>query len=201
MNAKMRIPFVLNSKKGFVEVEYSKNESASESGFDLFESLGFDSKRCIGYPTIKASIQDYEGSGYYTASGWIQMISNQLFADEYDVNPVNELIELDVNPTFEALGVPFFALGYPAVLYDAPCDNLRGYVKSRWRAQTFMVTHPSRINNDTIEYILGFEWGYDEIDKNNHRHVIMTSLKKCSIEDWRRHLPLLKEKCPEWNFE
>lgn len=150
------LPLVLIQFEGTVEVVYRRNESAFESGFDLFESLGFDSIQCLSYPTITAVIKDSDGNGYYTSSGWIQVLSNELY-NEKEVQPKMEPIEVDVNPIFEKLGIPFFTLGYPSTLYYASCDNLKGHAKSIWRAQAFMVTHPSRINSETIEYVLGLE--------------------------------------------
>jgi hypothetical protein len=51
------LPFVLNRKSGVLEVSYEPNQSAAQSGFDLFAGGGFDVDICIGYPTMRAQAQ------------------------------------------------------------------------------------------------------------------------------------------------
>jgi hypothetical protein len=36
---------------------------------------------------------------------------------------------VDTHPTLAELGVPFFAFGFPPVIFDAPCNNLNGLAK------------------------------------------------------------------------
>jgi hypothetical protein len=35
---------------------------------------------CFGFPTMRAYIRAYEGTGYYTASAWIQIVTLHKFA-------------------------------------------------------------------------------------------------------------------------
>ncbi len=75
-----QIPFVLNGKNGIVEVCYEENRSAEKSGFDLLKGLGFNADMCIGYPTMHAYVKEYSGTGYYTASAWIQIITRKCYS-------------------------------------------------------------------------------------------------------------------------
>lgn len=200
-NSMLQIPFVLNSKQGNVEVCYEVNNSASKSGFDLFKKLGFDVKMCIGYPTMHAYIKNYAGTGYYTSSAWIQIITDKFYESLDDNLPVQEVSEVDVHPNMRKLGVPFFSFGYPAEIYDAPCNNLGEYKRLKWIADTFLVTQPSRINNDTISCLLGFRWGYEESDKDGIRQVKVFPIEVIDKSVWSKHIPLLREHFPDWIYE
>ncbi|MGE5551153.1 MAG: hypothetical protein ACM3ZC_11590, partial [Bacteroidota bacterium] len=69
-----------------------------------------------------------------------------------------------------------------------------------WIADTFLVTLPSRINDDTISYLLGFRWGYEESrDKGNHQ-VKVLPLEVTNHMMWTKHLPLLRGEFPNWRF-
>jgi hypothetical protein len=197
---KMQIPFVLNNKNGIVEVCYEENKSAGKSGFDLLEGLGFDVEMCMGYPTMNAYIRDYEGTGYYRASAWIQIITDKYYSVSQDKVPSKVISEVDISENMRRSGVPFFALGYPAEIYDAPCNNLSGYARLEWIADTFLVTQPSRINDDTISYITGFRWGYEEWDMEGKRNVRILPLEIIDASVWNGHLPMLKEEFSNWQF-
>lgn len=135
---KIPIPFTLNNKIGTVEVFYEENKSSNKSGFDLLKGLPFNMEMCRGYPTIKAYIKDYEGTGYYSSSAWIQIITDKYYVSFKDDRPCKILSEVDINDNMRKLWVPFFAFGYPAEIYDAPCNNLGSYAKLEWIAHTFL---------------------------------------------------------------
>ncbi len=194
------IPFVLNGKPGELEVCYETNRSLTASGFDLLAGCGFDVNLCLGYPTMRAYVRHYEGTGYYTASAWIQIITRREFASVEAETPAAIVASVDVNDTLGELGVPFFAMGYPAEIYDAPCNNLGDCGKLEWLADTFLVTMPSRINDNTIAPLAGFRWGYTEYDLNGKRHVEIHPLVVPEISQWQHHLPLLRSECGNWTF-
>lgn len=194
------IPFELNHKSGVLEVEYDINRSLAASGFDLLAGCGFDVNVCLGYPTMRAYVQSYEGTGYYTASAWIQIITRREFAAVEADEPAAIVASVDVNDTLDELGVPFFGMGYPAEIYDAPCNNLGYCAKLDWLADTFLVTMPSRINDNTISPLAGFRWGYTEYDLDGQRHVEIHPLVVTEISQWQHHLPLLRSKCGNWKF-
>ena len=194
------IPFALNGKPGVLEVCYETNRSLIASGFDLLAGCGFDVNLCLGYPTMRAYVRHYEGTGYYTASAWIQIITRREFVSAEAETPAAIVASVDVNDTLGELGVPFFAMGYPAEIYDAPCNNLGDWGKLEWLADTFLVTMPSRINAHTIAPLAGFRWGYTEYDLDGKRHVEIHPLVVPEISQWQHHLPLLRSACGLWKF-
>ena len=194
------IPFELNRQSGTLEVNYDANRSLTASGFDLLTGCGFDVNMCLGYPTMRAYRQSYNGTGYYTASAWIQIITRREFAAVASTTPQAVVSSVDVNDTLDELGVPFFAMGYPAEIYDAPCNNLGNCGKLEWLADTFLVTMPSRINDHTIAPLAGFKWGYTEYDLDGKRHVEIHPLVVTGVSQWQRHLPLLRSQCSNWKF-
>lgn len=194
------IPFALNGKPGVLEVCYETNRSLIASGFDLLAGCGFDVNLCLGYPTMRAYVRHYEGTGYYTASAWIQIITRREFVSAEAETPAAIVASVDVNDTLGELGVPFFAMGYPAEIYDAPCNNLGDWGKLEWLADTFLVTMPSRINANTIAPLAGFRWGYTEYDLDGKRHVEIHPLVVPEISQWQHHLPLLRSACGLWKF-
>lgn len=195
-----KIPFVLNRKPGTLIVEYKRNQSIAESGFDLLTGFGFDVNMAIGYPTMRGLVSAFEGSGYYTTSAWIQIITRKEFASIDSEQPVKIISSVDVNDTLADLGVPFFALGFPAEVYDAPCCNLGEAGKLAWIADTFFVTMPSRINDHTISRIAGYQWGYIEYDQDDERHVEILPVKVTDEAQWQQHLPLLKSQFSAWKY-
>lgn len=200
-NLRKQIPFVLNNKTGTVEVCYEINKDPNKSGFNLLKNLSFDVDMCIGYPTMHAYIKEFNGTGYYTASAWIQVITDEFYSSLKDDIPTQILSEIDISDNMRKLGVPFFALGYPAEIYDAPCNNLGKYARLKWIADTFLVTQPSRINNNTISYLLGFQWGYEESDIKGKRNIRILPIKVIDISVWNQHLPMLKKNFSHWKFK
>lgn len=197
----MEIPFILNNKRGIVEVCYEENRSINKSGFDLLKGLGFNAEMCIGYPTMHAYVNNYEGTGYYTASAWIQIITDKFYTSYTDDVPFKILPAVDVLDNMRELGVPFFAFGYPAEIYDAPCNNLCDYGRLEWIADTFLVTQPSRVNNDTISYVTGFRWGYEEWNAEGKRNVRIMPIETIDCSVWNGHLPMLRKDFSNWRFE
>lgn len=89
------IPFVLNLKPGVVSVNYEPNQSAAKSGFDLFAGSDFDVEICIVHPTMRARIESYEGTGYCTASAWIQVVTRREFASVDALEPAMIIPSVD----------------------------------------------------------------------------------------------------------
>lgn len=195
------IPFILNRKQGYIEVVYEPVRRIEDAGFDLLEGFGFDVNMAVGYPTMRAYVASYAGSGYYKASAWIQIVTRNEFVSVESDQPEAIISAVDINPTFEQLGVPFFAQGFPAEIFDAPCNNLGDALKLDWLADTFFVTMPSRINNHTIRCLAGFQWGYIEYDQNSSSHVEILPLVVTHTEKWEKHLPLLRSQFNQWKYE
>jgi len=195
-----KIPFELNQKPGFLEVEYKPNQSIEESGFDLLAGFGFDVNLAIGYPTMRGYVSAYEGCGYYTASAWIQVITRQEFDKVDSEQPARIITTVDVNDTLYDLGVPFFAMGFPAEIYDAPCCNLGESEKLTWIADTFFVTMPSRINDQTISRLAGYQWGYTEYKPGENRPVDIVPLQVTDQSQWQAHIPVLQMNFGAWRY-
>ncbi len=197
----LRLPFVLNDKHGTVEVNYTENRSPAQSGFDLLQGLGFDVNQCIGYPTMHAAIKEYAGMGYAKLCAWIQFITDDYYSTLHHTEATKVITEVDGQNTLRELGVPFFAFGSPAEIYDAPCNNLGEYARLKWVADTFLVTLPSPINNDTISYLAGFRWGYEEWQTEEKREVRILPLEAIDRQAWEKHLPMIREEFPAWQYQ
>ena len=196
-----RIPFELFRKSGTLTVDYEPNPNLTQSGFDLFANDTFDPTICLGYPTMHACVSAYEGTGYARACAWIQIVTRREFATLTATEPHAIVASVDTHPTFEDLGVPFFALGFPAEIFDAPCNNLGDLGRLEWIADTFLVTMPNRTNNDSIFPVAGFRWGYSEYDLNGTRRVECRPLEMANASRWVQHLPLLRGRFGRWNFD
>jgi hypothetical protein len=195
-----KIPFDLNHKPGILEVHYQPIQRIEDSGFDLLTGFGFDVNLAIGYPTMHGFVSAYQGRGYYTASAWIQIVTRREFVPVGSALPRAEIVSVDVSPTLHELGVPFFAMGFPAEVFDAPCCNLGDAGKLTWIADTFFVTMPSRINDHTIAWIAGYQWGYIEYDQEEKRPVEILPLEVTDESHWQGHLPLLRSQFGAWKF-
>ena len=75
-------------------------------------------------------------------------------------------------------------MGYPAELFDAPCNNLDGNEKLIWTAYAYLVDPPSRMNDFQMVFLAGFSWGYME---NNKGEVEILDFKVLSEKDWEEH--------------
>lgn len=194
------LPFILNQKSGILSVDYEMNQSPQSSGFDLFIPVGFDASQCVGYPTMRARIVSYAGTGYAAACAWIQLVTRREFSTLDAPEPAVIDRSVDTHPTLAALGVPFFALGFPAQIFDAPCNNLNGLAKLEWVADTFLVTLPGRVNGDSISRLAGFRWGYTEYDEGGKRQVKLNPLVVTGPAEWNAHVPFMLRDYAQWDF-
>ena len=76
--------------------------------------------------------------------GFIQLIQRT----EERGSREQQRLNLDVGEEFRAMGNPYFSYGYPASLFDTPCCNLGDCDRLVWRAFTYLVDPPSRMNGD-----------------------------------------------------
>jgi hypothetical protein len=198
---RLDLPFEHLDRTGAVRVRCGPNSSPVRSGFDALGRLGFDPAMCLGYPTMRARIVRYAGSGYRTCMAWIQIIRGRRYSSLGDTQPATDESEVDTSPLMSSLGVPFFAHGYPAAIYDAPCNNLGDAARLEWTADTFLVTYPSRLNNERIAFLAGFRWGYAEWDDEGTRLVALAPLEAMDAGAWHAHLTLLRDTYPHWTYE
>lgn len=190
----IQIPFILNEENGLIEVRYEENKSAVESGFDIIKNLNFDVNMCIGYPTIHGYIKEFKATGYKRYCGWIQILKLEYLNSNASVKPDKVIKVVDCCPS---INTPFFAYGYPAEIYDAPCNNLEDSYRLKWEAHTYLVTTPSSVNDNTISFLAGFKWGYDEWnEENNERKIEIYSLSKIKESQWQEDIEILRRDFP-----
>lgn len=188
----MKVPFTLRERKGAFTADYNVNSSVENSGFDAL-NLPFDSSRCLGYPTLHAYFDNMEMMGYRRYCAWIQLVERREFKsiDGIEVKSLS----IDVSDEMQKAGIPFFAYGYPAELYDAPCCNLGNSNRLLWTAYTYLVDIPSRMNHNKLSFLAGISWGYTE---DTTGPVGIHELKRLSMDNWNEHYPFLKERCPDF---
>lgn len=184
--------FSLNDRDGVLRVEYAANASLERSGFDMFDAGDFDPALAIGHPTLHARVEHYEGSGYRTATAFIQWVNTERTTE----GEVRRERELDVPETFRAAGVPFFAWGYPASLYDAPANNRNGADRLVWQATTWFVSVPARWNDYQVQPIIGFQWGY--VDDGTM--VKLLPFEALDRDHWSQHHAWLGQSAPGFQF-
>jgi len=182
-NMKYLIPFTLHNKQNNITVEYDENPNAYESGFHILK-LPFDVNECIGYPMVHAYFENLSLKGYERYLGWIQIIKREEYDSISEITPCNIEYDLDVPENIREHKLPYFAFGYPAELFDAPCNNLNGCEKLIWRAYTYLVDIPSKMNDYQTKYLAGFSWGYTE---NSNKKVSILEFEMLSEDDWKKH--------------
>jgi len=199
--ATKRIPFVLHGCRGHVAVDYGKNDDPVRAGFDILPGLGFSIALCRGYPVMQATIEDYEGSGYRTFCGWIQIVTDEFRDHDQGKTIVERFVSVDVAPSMRESGIPFACFGYLPQLFDAPCHNLGKHAELTWVADTFLTTVPARSNKEEISWLLGFRWGYMEYDPAEQKPVALLPLEITGADVWNSRLPFLRKEFATWQFK
>jgi len=180
---KYTIPFHLRGKENKLSIDYDAIPNAQVSGFSALK-LPFDINDCVGYPMLHAYFEGINLYGYERYCGWIQIIERKEYSSVDAEYPANISYELDISEEMRKHKCPYFAYGYPAEFYDAPCKNLGGCEKLIWRAYTYLVEPPSRMNDNQIRFLAGFSWGYTE-DKNET--VKLSDFNVLSEKNWLEH--------------
>lgn len=185
--------FELYGRAGVLAIEYAPNQSLTRSGFDMFDPARFDPALAIGHPTMHAFVESYDGSGYRTATAFIQWVdSERTFADRVDRKR-----ELDVPDAFRSAGVPFLACGYPAAIYDAPANNRNTADSLRWEATTWFVAAPARWTEGKVLPICGFRWGY----LDDGQRLALLPLQILDADSWEQDRPWLSQAAPNFVFD
>lgn len=195
------IPFRLKGHHGKVAVSYGRNDDPVKAGFDSLPGLNFDLDRCRGYPVMHARIENYEGSGYRTFCGWIQIVTN-IYLDSHDTEQAKPetFVSIDVAPAFQEVDIPFASYGNLPQFFDAPCLNLGGYAELRWTADTFLTSIPTRSRDEEISWLSGFRWGYTENDIPGESPTLLP-MEVTDAQVWNNHLPYLREQYRSWKFK
>ncbi|MCH5249961.1 MAG: hypothetical protein J1E98_08505 [Lachnospiraceae bacterium] len=180
---KYTIPFHLRNKENILTIDYREISSAAESGFSALK-LPFDVNECVGNPMLHAYFENLNLNGYERYCGFIQVIKREEYPSINDEVPAKVVYELDASEEMQEHKWPYFAYGYPAEFFDAPCHNLNNNEKILWRAYTYLVDIPSRMNNNQLLFLAGFSWGYIE---NIKGEVQLLDFEELSENDWLEH--------------
>ena len=183
----MHIPFTFHGQENVIDITYKANDDPIETGFDVL-NLPFDYHLCIGYPVLHAAVKPMKNTGYRRYCGWIQLVERQYYSLASLPKPDEHELSIDTN----GKGL-YFAFGYPAELYDAPCNNLNGNEKGTWTAYTYLVDIPSRMNGNRLSFLAGFRWGYEESIADGSLAVNMLPLNVIGIDKWQEHVLFMKQ--------
>lgn len=193
----VQIPFEHNGRRGTVAVTYGVTDDPRVSGFDILPGMTFDVMQCRGYPTIRGVIDSFDGTGYRTLCGWIQVITGVRTSSG---KPPDTQISVDKLPAMGGIPIPFMSVGNLPQMFDAPCRNLNGYDSLHWTADTFLTTVPIRSRDESIHRLLGFRWGYTENADPVHQPVTSLPLTVTTAQEWNALLPTLRKDYPSWRF-
>jgi hypothetical protein len=193
----VHIPFTHFGQRGTVAVTYGATDDPRVSGFDIIPGMRFDVAQCRGYPTMGAVIERYEGEGYRTICGWIQIVTGVRTGGG---KPSETSISVDTLPAMGEIPVPFASMGNLPQMFDAPCHNLNGYDHLHWTADTFLATLPIRSRAEDIHRLLGFRWGYTENADPAHHPVARLPFAVTGPDAWNTILPTLRKDYPTWRF-
>ena len=197
----IHIPFTLKDRQGRVAVYYGLNDDAVKAGFDAIPGINFPLEQCLGYPVMYAVIDNYEGTGYRTLCGWIQIITRVCgIMDDKDHIDIQRSYSVDLVPAMSESKVPFVVYGNLPSIFDAPCLNLGHCTELTWIADTFLTTVPLRSRQEDISWLMGFRWGYREYDPSTGKPVEMLHLEAINGQIWNHHLPFLRREFSNWQY-
>jgi hypothetical protein len=197
LDSPVRVPFTHYGHRGTVAVTYGATEDPRVSGFDILPAMRFDITQCRGYPTMHAVIESYEGQGYRTICGWIQVVTGLRTGGG---KPAETAVSVDVLPALGDVPMPFASIGNLPQMFDAPCHNLNGYEQLHWTADTFLATVPIRSRGEEIHRLLGFRWGYTENADPARHPVTRLPFAVTGPDAWNALLPQLRKEYSTWRF-
>jgi hypothetical protein len=193
----VHIPFEHYGRRGNVAVTYGVTDDPRASGFDALPGMSFDLSQCRGYPTTHGVIDSFEGTGYRTLCGWIQIVTGVRTASG---KPTDKDVSVDTLPALGGIPMPFASMGNLPQMFDAPCRNLGEYDSLHWTADTFLTTLPIRSRDEEIHRLLGFRWGYTEHADPAHHPTVPLPLAVTTAQEWNALLPTLRKDYPGWRF-
>lgn len=180
---KHSITFNLRGKENQIYIDYQKIPNAQAAGMTALK-LPFDADCCVGYPMLHAYFENTNLVGCERLCGFIQVIKREEYSSLNDEKPSNVLYELDASAEMIKHKIPYFAYGFPAEFFDSPCKNLGDSEKLNWRAYTYLIDPPSRMNGNQLVFLAGFSWGYTEDINGN---VQLLDFEIVSEDKWIEH--------------
>lgn len=187
LNKNHELAFFVRGHSGKVNINYRINKEPSLWGFSEL-ALPFSMEVAKNFPVCEATIS-YNGKGYHSMFGWIQIIDMGI------KDSLQRSSFVDVGALFKEIDMPFFSFGNLPILFDAPC--IKDVENMSWTAQSFLVTIGDVMMTKDIYYVTGFEWGYDIIDGLPQ----VKPIKKLNRDDWNAKTSFLKKKYDNWNFK
>lgn len=192
----LEIPFTHYERNGLVKVNYKKITDPMETGLDAIPNFNF--MNSAGFPSMHAKIC-YEGTGIRSSFGWIQIITG--YSQASPDTEVTIEYDVDASDTMKKLGVPFYSYGNLPEIYDPPNNNIGDRLWLKWIADSYLTTMPHRANNDLIQFIVGFRWGYIEYEPKQNRPIEILPIQINDASSWNKHLNLLRKEFNSWNYE
>lgn len=138
----------------------------------------------------------YDGTGYRTSAGWIQVVHTTRTWPDATIMVAGEV---DLGQVWAETASPFFAHGYPPAIYDAPSNNLNGADHLEWRADTFLTTVPIRSRAEPIMLLASFSWGYSESAEPETTPTILAPVATSS-QCWNDCSELFQRDFPGWRW-
>ena len=135
---------------------------------------------------------EFDGRGYLQRFGWVQLVrstDNVFQGEKFEMDP------FDPFGLYERAPTPYCWYGILPTLFDAPARDER--VTLDWLAHSFLAVSPRGGDRRVVTPLLGFSWGFHIADDGS---VTLEDVGVLGAEDWRSHLPYLRETYPEWQF-
>ena len=126
LESRITIPFTLHGIEENLTVEYTQGTDPREIGYDALQGFPIDKICCTGYPVMHGYFEHMNATGYRRSCGFIQ------FVERIENYGENRELSIDVSDENLGKGNPYFAYGYPAEIFDAPCCNLAGCRHLKW---------------------------------------------------------------------
>lgn len=191
MEIRLSIPFNYLGKAGVLHVHNRDNPGPAASGFDALD-VPFDKELCRMYPELQAWVE-YDGTGYRMAMAMLQIVKRE---ETHWDNSKSVSFEVDCPDAI----APYFSVGYPPAMYDAPCCNLNNCQHVRWTAETFLVSFPNRMNRNQVRCLAAFDWGYEEWKNAGKLFVKGFEVRELKKDAWEKHQSFLSKEYPSIQF-
>lgn len=138
-----------------------------------------------GFPYCRSTISP-PARGYGDVLGWVQLVRQTEWDDEFRIDPFEPL---DPDPPH-----PFCFFGFAPTQFDAPHRDTRPDMD--WLSHTFLAGLAGIHESAEVRAALGFSWGFSIRDGQ----VEITGLSQLDPATWDAHLPYLRRTYPRWAF-
>ena len=189
---RISVPFALLEEDCVLNVDYGEITSPEKVGLEVARSALFDIDSGLGFPFMHARVETPLKHSYRNLVAFIQTTTSKYFSQVDDMVVAMNEKSVDVPAFLREKGFPFSAFGHPAELFSARFSDLRGYAKLSREIHTFLVSFPNPSNEDSIECLAAFSWGFVEwIEKNRHQ-VRLLPFKILDFEYWNYSVETLE---------